>query len=49
MKYITQIDIDRPLEAVISKFDNPANLPFWMEGLKSMKLISGTLGQPGAK
>jgi hypothetical protein len=49
MKYTCIIEIDRPIDEVVSKFDNPDNLDKWMEGLQSMELISGEAGQPGAK
>jgi carbon monoxide dehydrogenase subunit G len=49
MKYTAEIDIQKPLDKVIELFDNPDNLPKWMEGLQSFEHISGTPGQPGAK
>jgi len=49
MKFSTEIEINKPVEKVIELFDNPDNLPKWMEGLQSFEQISGTPGQPGAK
>ena len=49
MKYINEIEIDRPIENVVGLFDDPANMDKWMEGLQSFEHISGTPGQPGAK
>ncbi len=49
MKYSCEIEIDRPIDRVIELFDDPKNLPHWMEGLQSFEHISGTPGQPGAK
>ncbi|HMQ08740.1 MAG TPA: SRPBCC family protein [Saprospiraceae bacterium] len=49
MKYLTDIEINKPIDKVIELFDNPANMDKWMEGLQSFEHISGTPGQPGAK
>lgn len=49
MKYTCEIEINQPVEKVIALFDNPDNMPKWMEGLQSFEHISGTPGQPGAK
>lgn len=48
MKYTTSIVIDLPLEQVIQKFDDPANMKHWQPGLLSFEYISGEPGQPGA-
>ena len=49
MKYTTEIEINKPIDEVVAKFDNTDNLSKWMEGLQSFEHISGTPGQPGAK
>ncbi|GAB5409900.1 MAG: hypothetical protein BalsKO_22650 [Balneolaceae bacterium] len=49
MKYIAQIEIERPINEVVSLFDNPENYRFWMEGLLSLELMEGATGQVGAK
>jgi len=49
MKYTCQIEIDKPVETVVSLFDNADNMKKWMEGLQSFEPLSGTPGQPGAK
>jgi carbon monoxide dehydrogenase subunit G len=48
MKYITEIDIDKPIDRVIELFDNPKYYKNWMDGLLGFELKSGTQGQPGA-
>lgn len=49
MKFITEIEINKPLDKVIECFDNPEFMFEWMEGLKSFEPISGEQGQVGAK
>lgn len=49
MKYTTDIIINLPVKQVIELFDDPGNMIFWMEGLKSFEHLSGTPGQAGAK
>jgi uncharacterized membrane protein len=49
MKFTCQIEINKPVETVVSLFDNPDNMNKWMEGLQSFEHLSGTPGQPGAK
>lgn len=49
MKYITEIEINKPVDKVIALFDNPDNFEKWMDGLQSFVHISGTPGQVGAK
>jgi len=48
MKYSCDITIDLPRPRVIELFDNPDNLPKWMEGLQSFEHVEGTPGEPGA-
>ncbi len=49
MKYINEIEINKPIARVIEIFDNHDNMDKWMEGLQSFEHISGTPGQTGAK
>jgi hypothetical protein len=49
MKYTTEIEINLPVEKVVSLFDNPDNLKKWMKGLVSFEPVSGVPGQVGAK
>lgn len=49
MKYKTEIEINKPIQSVISLFDNADNMGKWMEGLQSFEHLSGTAGQVGAK
>lgn len=49
MKFTQEIEINKPINEVITLFDNPDNMNKWMEGLQSFEHISGTPGQPGAK
>jgi uncharacterized membrane protein len=49
MKYSVSIEIDRPLDEVVEKFDNSENLFKWMEGLQKYEHLSGEPGKPGAK
>jgi hypothetical protein len=48
MRYTTEIEINKPIDQVISLFDNPDNMTKWMEGLQHFEHLSGTPGQPGA-
>lgn len=48
MKYTSEIIIEKPVEEVVSLFDNPDNLDKWMEGLQSIEHLSGTPGEPGS-
>lgn len=49
MKYTVEVDIDRPLNEVVEKFDNQENYSSWMKGLESFENIEGKQGQEGAK
>ena len=49
MKYTEEIIINSPIDQVINAFDNEQNLFKWMEELKSLDLIKGPAGEPGAK
>ena len=49
MKYTLSTIIDKPIDEVVSLFDNQENLYKWMEGLKSIDLFEGVAGKKGAK
>lgn len=49
MKYTVDIEINKPINEVVSLFDNADNLKEWMDGLQSFETISGNYGQVGAK
>lgn len=49
MEYVTEIEIQLPLQEVIELFDNPVNIPKWQPGLVNCELLSGEKGKPGAK
>ncbi|MEN8839269.1 MAG: SRPBCC family protein [Flavobacteriales bacterium] len=49
MKYTIETTINRPKKEVVALYDNIPNLYKWMEGLESVKLISGEEGKKGAK
>ena len=49
MKYTNEIEINLPIDRVITLFDNPDNMKHWQPGLQSFEHISGTPGQVGAK
>ena len=49
MKYFNEIIIDLPVNRVIELFDNPENLKYWQQGLKSFHHLSGEPGHPGAR
>lgn len=49
MKYSVSNTINRPLEEVAAKFNEPDGALNWMEGLKRIEHLSGTAGEVGAK
>lgn len=49
MKHSIQVEIDRPIDEVVSLFDDPKNYPLWMKGLLSVELKEGKTGEVGAK
>lgn len=49
MEYTVKTLIHRNIDTVVGLFSNVENLPKWMEGLQSYKLISGEIGKPGAQ
>ena len=48
MKFKGSIDINKPLETVVSLFSNPDHLKEWQEGFVKKELVSGTDGEAGA-
>lgn len=49
MNYSLDIEIDLPIDKVITLFDSTENMFKWMEGLESFEALSGEPGQEGAK
>lgn len=49
MKYSTEIIINLPRAEIIKKLDNPENMKHWQRGLVNYELLSGTIGQEGAR
>lgn len=49
MKYTCKIEINRPIEQVIERFDSIDNMYKWMKGLQKIEPISGIQGEVGAK
>jgi carbon monoxide dehydrogenase subunit G len=49
MNYTTTIDLNVPIDRVVSLFDDPENMKKWQPELLSFEHISGDAGQPGAK
>lgn len=49
MKYTSEIIVNKPIEEVVAKFDNPEYMKEWMEGLVSFETFEGITGQVGAK
>ncbi len=49
MKYKEEIDIDRPIDAVVALFDDPDSLKEWMDGFQGFTHLEGIPGERGAK
>ena len=49
MQYTVDTVIDRPVDTVITLFDDPEGLKEWMEGLEEFVHLEGTPGEVGAK
>ena len=49
MKYTCKIEINRPIEQVIERFDSIDNMYKWMKGLQKIEPFSGIQGEVGAK
>jgi len=47
MKFKLVLTINKPRTDVWQCFDNPENMKQWQPSLKSIELVSGTMGQPG--
>jgi len=48
MKYTKEIQIDLPIDQVVTLFDNPDNMAKWQPGLVSFEHQTGIPGEPGA-
>jgi uncharacterized membrane protein len=46
--YELEVRIDSPRQEVFSIFNSPETMPHWIEGFKSMELLSGEQGKNGA-
>lgn len=49
MKYSCEVIIDRPLEEVITKLDNPENMKHWQKGLIGYEFVNGEPGKSGSQ
>ena len=49
MKYSVSVEIDQPIDTVVSLFNSAENLYEWQEGLKSLEHLGGKPGEPGAQ
>ncbi|MFM1874314.1 MAG: hypothetical protein RL266_51 [Bacteroidota bacterium] len=49
MKFRSEIDIEKPLVELIELIQDPECTLKWLEGLRSVKHISGEYRQPGSK
>ncbi len=49
MKYTTEIEINLPLDKMVSLLDDPENMIHWQRGLLSYELLSGEPGSEGAQ
>lgn len=49
MKYTVTLDINVPLNKLVSIFDSSENLHKWMDGLESIEHLDGEPGEAGAK
>lgn len=49
MKYTIEVDINQPIDKVVSLFNDADNLKKWMDGLESYEHLSGTPGKEGAQ
>lgn len=48
MKYNNEVIINKPIDVVTSRFDDPENLAKWQPGFISMEHLDGVPGEPGA-
>ncbi len=49
IKYSEEIIINQNIDTVTALFDNPYNMKEYMDGINSYTLLSGNIGEPGAK
>jgi len=48
LKFRSEVEIEKPIEELIVLIQNPEVTLKWLEGLRSVKHVSGELRQPGA-
>ncbi|GEM_PF-1132480 len=48
MKFRSEVEIEKPIEELIVLIQNPEVTLKWLQGLRSVKHVSGELRQPGA-
>lgn len=48
MKFRSEVEIDRPIHELIILIQDPQNTLQWLEGLRSVKHLSGEIRQSGA-
>ena len=48
MKFKSEVEIERPMDELIVLIQNPENTLKWLDGLRSVKHISGDVRQAGA-
>lgn len=48
MKFKAEVEIEKPLELLVELIQDPDCTLQWLEGLKSVKHVSGDFRQPGA-
>jgi len=49
LKFRSEIEIEKPIDEVVELFNDPDNTLKWLEGLRSVKHLSGEPRQAGAK
>lgn len=49
MNYLASVEIDLPIDKVVSLFKDPENYHYWMEGLLSLELKKGVTGEVGTE
>jgi carbon monoxide dehydrogenase subunit G len=48
MKFYNEVEINQPIEKIISLLEDPSSFPKWYPGFTSMEPIDGPLGQEGS-
>lgn len=49
MKFISSVEIEKPLNELVKLIQDPECTLQWLEGLRSVEHVSGEFRQPGAK